>query len=123
MPRSRPSVSKTIASVNPHSTGTPDTVLTVAAVEAPEGFTAKRSLKVVGITATGILAAGSGAQIHVGILRSGESAWEGEVFSHVLDGGEWTRWPGTIRLEEGDSVESYASVTNRIDVTVETEDF
>lgn len=102
--------------------GAANTVLTVATIDAPEGFVAVRSINLTGITVTGILAPGSGAQVHVGILKNGDSVWNGDIISPQIDGGEFATWAGNLRLEEGDAVQAYASVANRIDITLETED-
>jgi hypothetical protein len=119
MTRARAATAISVVSV---TSVTPDDVMAVEVTELTDTYFVARSMRLTGITVTGTQAPGVGAQAHVGILKAGASAWEGELISPYLDGGEFVTWEGSIRLDEGDTVQVWASVTGVLDVTVETEE-
>lgn len=120
MARTRSATAISVASV---TSVTPDDVLAIETTELSDTYFVARKTRLTGVTVTGTQAPGVGAQAHVGILKAGASAWEGELISPYVDGGEFITWQGSIRLDEGDTVQAWASVTNVLDVTIETEDY
>ena len=119
MSRARSAATK---SVIPTTAGTAEDLLEVYGIETEPGRLTTKPMMLVGITITNPNAPGTAAQAHVGIQLSGASSWAGEIVSPYLDGGEVFAWEGRILLNKGDIVQSYASVTDTLDVTIETED-